>query len=92
MVNEKVETWSNSLTRWFHKLVIPTKPKYIVVKGFSQINEVTVQVFEDGLLTNCNHVNSHLELVFSDEGTDDERSKMMHVCDKKNCNEVIVEC
>lgn len=48
--------------------------------------EVTVQFFEDGVLTHCNHAGHAPDMIGFNMGEDNEYEVSALVCDKSNCN------
>lgn len=88
MLNMKIDTWEYPLTNWFNHLLV-NKEYQIEVKGFSHEELVTVQVFEDGILTHCNHAGHQTEGVdkyYYTPEIDREYTQIMEVCDKYNCS------
>ena len=56
----------------------------ILVKGRHPfwVDEVTVQIIEDGYVTFCNHAGAETDEVCFNPGLDDERVEKHPVCDK----------
>lgn len=94
LITVRPVNWGRPLGEFMDNLVDMrfTIRKSIAVLDLNHDKDITVQVFEDGILTHCTHAGAELEGVdvsYDYNGMEQEHTQIMHCCDK--CNAVSID-